>query len=112
MVELQDASSQVVAETAGARPGMTVLDYCAGGGGKTLALAAALQGRGRLMAWDVNPRRMADLPERARRAGAEVRILDRRRVRRARSRSATSCSSTPPAPAPAPGAASPRASGA
>ena len=75
MVELQDASSQVVAETAGARPGMTVLDYCAGGGGKTLALAAELAGRGRLMAWDVNPRRMADLPERARRAGAEVRIL-------------------------------------
>ena len=75
MVELQDASSQLVAETAGARPGMTVLDYCAGGGGKTLALAAALRGQGRLMAWDVNPRRMADLPERARRAGAEVRIL-------------------------------------
>ena len=75
MVELQDASSQMVAETAGARPGMTVLDYCAGGGGKTLALAAALQGRGRLLAWDVNPRRMADLPDRARRAGAEVRIL-------------------------------------
>ncbi len=75
MVELQDASSQVVVETAGVRPGMTVLDYCAGGGGKTLALAAALQGRGRLMAWDANPRRMADLPERARRAGAEIRIL-------------------------------------
>jgi 16S rRNA (cytosine967-C5)-methyltransferase len=75
MVELQDASSQVVAETAGALPGMTVLDYCAGGGGKTLALAAMMQGRGRLLAWDVNPRRMADLPDRARRAGAEVRIL-------------------------------------
>jgi 16S rRNA (cytosine967-C5)-methyltransferase len=75
MVELQDASSQLVAEAAGARPGMTVLDYCAGGGGKTLALAAAMQGRGRLLAWDVNPRRMADLPERARRAGAAVRIL-------------------------------------
>ena len=75
MVELQDASSQVVAEMAAARPGMTVLDYCAGGGGKTLALAAAMQGEGRLLAWDVNPRRMADLPERARRAGATVRIL-------------------------------------
>ncbi len=75
MVELQDASSQVVVEIAAPRPGMTVLDYCAGGGGKTLALAAALHGQGRLMAWDVNPRRMADLPERARRAGAEVRIL-------------------------------------
>ena len=54
---------------------MTVLDYCAGGGGKTLALAAAMQGRGRLLAWDANPRRMADLPERARRAGAAVRML-------------------------------------
>jgi 16S rRNA (cytosine967-C5)-methyltransferase len=75
MVELQDASSQLVVETAGTQPGMTVLDYCAGGGGKTLALAAALKGRGRLLAWDANPRRMSDLPERARRAGAEVRIL-------------------------------------
>lgn len=76
MVELQDVSSQLVAILAGARPGMTVLDYCAGGGGKTLALAAAMQGRGALLAWDVNPRRMADLPERARRAGAAVRILE------------------------------------
>ncbi len=76
MVELQDVSSQLVAALAGARPGMTVLDYCAGGGGKTLALAAAMEGRGRLLAWDVNPRRMVDLPERARRAGAAVSILD------------------------------------
>ncbi len=75
MVELQDVSSQLVAEACGARPGMTVLDYCAGGGGKTLALAAAMQGRGRVLAWDVNPRRMADLPDRARRAGAAIRIL-------------------------------------
>lgn len=76
MVELQDVSSQLVVEAAGVEPGMTVLDYCAGGGGKTLALAAAMQGEGRLMAWDVNPRRMADLPERARRAGARVRLLE------------------------------------
>jgi 16S rRNA (cytosine967-C5)-methyltransferase len=76
MVELQDASSQLVAEIAGARPGMTVLDYCAGGGGKTLALAAAMRGEGRLLAWDANRRRMADLPERARRAGAAVRVLE------------------------------------
>jgi 16S rRNA (cytosine967-C5)-methyltransferase len=75
MVELQDASSQVVAESAGARPEMTVLDYCAGGGGKTLALAAELRGQGRLLAWDANLRRMADLPQRAARAGATVRIL-------------------------------------
>ena len=78
MVELPDVSSQYVAEAAGAEPGMTVLDYCAGGGGKTLALAAAMRGRGRLMAWDANARRMSDLPERARRAGAEIAILSAR----------------------------------
>ena len=78
MVELQDVSSQYVAETAGAEPGMTVLDFCAGGGGKTLALAAAMKGRGRLLAWDANPRRMADLPDRARRAGAQIEILSPR----------------------------------
>ncbi len=75
LVELQDVSSQRAAAMAGAAPGMTVLDYCAGGGGKTLALAAMMGGRGRLMAWDASPRRMADLPERARRAGARVAIL-------------------------------------
>lgn len=75
MVELQDVSSQFAAAMTGAEPGMTVLDYCAGGGGKTLALAAAMGDRGSLLAWDANPRRMADLPERARRAGATVRIL-------------------------------------
>lgn len=76
LVELQDVSSQLVAALCGALPGMAVLEYCAGGGGKTLALAAGMGGRGRLMAWDANPRRMADLPGRARRAGAEVRLLD------------------------------------
>ncbi len=75
MVELQDASSQHVAENAGARPGMIVLDYCAGGGGKTLAIAAEMAGQGRLMAWDFNARRMNDLPERARRANARIEIL-------------------------------------
>lgn len=82
LVELQDVSSQAVAETAGVLPGMTVLDYCAGGGGKTLALAAAMENRGRLLAWDANPGRMADLPERARRAGARVRLLAEADLRR------------------------------
>ena len=83
MVELQDASSQVVAETAGAAPGMTVLDYCAGGGGKTLALAAALQGQrpaaglGRQPAPDGRPARAR--PPRRRRGPHP----HRRRVRRA-----------------------------
>ncbi len=77
MVELQDVSSQLVTALSGAAPGMRVLDYCAGGGGKTLALAAAMEGQGELLAWDANPRRMADLPERARRAGASPLILRR-----------------------------------
>lgn len=75
LVELQDVSSQRVAEFSGAKPGMKVLDYCAGGGGKTLALAADLKGSGTLIAHDVNPHRMKDLPERARRAGADVQLL-------------------------------------
>ncbi len=72
LVEPQDAASQAAAALAGAEPGATVLDYCAGGGGKTLALAAAMAGRGRLIAHDAQPARMADLPARAARAGAQV----------------------------------------
>lgn len=75
MVELQDVSSQFAAQFAGATPGTRVLDYCAGGGGKSLALASQMKGQGELFAWDVNPRRMNDLPARAQRAGANVRIL-------------------------------------
>jgi len=69
LVEVQDAASQAVARLAGAGPMMTVVDLCAGGGGKTLALAAEMQGVGRLVAHDVAPQRLADLPERAARAG-------------------------------------------
>ena len=76
LVELQDAASQYVALQAGAKPGMRVLDLCAGGGGKTLALAASMDGEGVLCAYDADPGRMTDLPERAARAGAKVRILD------------------------------------
>lgn len=75
LVELQDAASQAVAALAGAKPGESVLDLCAGGGGKTLALAAAMSGQGRLSAFDANPRRMRDLPARAQRAGVQIRLL-------------------------------------
>ncbi|MDK3075763.1 RsmB/NOP family class I SAM-dependent RNA methyltransferase [Sedimentitalea sp. JM2-8] len=74
LVELQDAASQAVVEALPLRDGMRVLDFCAGGGGKTLALAA--QARLELFAHDAAPRRMRDLPERARRAGADVTILE------------------------------------
>nr|WP_284040727.1 RsmB/NOP family class I SAM-dependent RNA methyltransferase [Phaeovulum sp. NW3] len=73
MVELQDAASQAVVDALPQRPGMRVLDYCAGGGGKTLALAAQLDGK--FSAHDIDPGRMRDLPARAARAGVRVTIL-------------------------------------
>ena len=76
LVELQDASSQAAVLFADPAPGETVLDYCAGGGGKTLALAALMGGEGRVVAHDIEPRRMKDLPARAARAGAEVTICE------------------------------------
>ncbi|WP_118132429.1 RsmB/NOP family class I SAM-dependent RNA methyltransferase [Oceanicella sp. SM1341] len=74
-VEIQDLSSQRVARFAGARPGLTVLDYCAGGGGKTLALGMHMAGQGRLIAHDVAPARMKDLAPRAARAGLTVETI-------------------------------------
>ena len=74
LVELQDASSQAVALGAGVAPGMDVLDYCAGGGGKALALYDAMGGKGRVVAHDIAAVRMNDLPARAARAGARIRV--------------------------------------
>jgi 16S rRNA (cytosine967-C5)-methyltransferase len=73
LVEVQDAASQAVADFADARPGETILDYCAGGGGKALALAAAAPSA-RICAHDAALERMKDIPPRARRAGAEIEI--------------------------------------
>lgn len=77
-VEVQDAGSQHVAVLCEARPGQTVIDLCAGGGGKTLALAADMKGEGRLIACDTDRTRLSRLPPRAARAGAsvEIRLLD------------------------------------
>lgn len=74
LVELQDAASQAVVEALPLRDGMRVLDFCAGGGGKTLAMAGLA--RLSLDAHDALPRRMKDLPERARRAGVRVTLVD------------------------------------
>ncbi len=68
LVEVQDAGSQLIAVAAAAKPGMTVLDLCAGAGGKTLALAADMQNTGRLIASDTNRSRLQELPLRAQRA--------------------------------------------
>lgn len=73
LVELQDAASQAVVAALPLRAGQRVLDYCAGGGGKTLAMAARADLR--LSAHDAAPQRMADLPARAARAGVRVTLL-------------------------------------
>ncbi|WP_353472024.1 RsmB/NOP family class I SAM-dependent RNA methyltransferase [Salipiger sp. H15] len=71
LVELQDVASQAVVEALPLKSGLRVLDYCAGGGGKALAMAARTKGE--VEAHDADPRRMSDLPARANRAGARVR---------------------------------------
>lgn len=66
--EVQDEGSQVVAALAGATPGMQVLDYCAGAGGKTLALSAAMENRGQIFAHDSEKARLAPIFDRLRRS--------------------------------------------
>ncbi len=73
-VEVQDEASQIAAALSGAAPGMTVVDYCAGGGGKTLALAAAMGREGALHALDVNAKRLDALQPRLARAGAKAEV--------------------------------------
>jgi 16S rRNA (cytosine967-C5)-methyltransferase len=68
-VEVQDEGSQLAALFAGAKPGEQVIDLCAGAGGKTLALAASMQGKGRLIATDHDKRQLAPIYERLSRAG-------------------------------------------
>ncbi|UWQ20322.1 RsmB/NOP family class I SAM-dependent RNA methyltransferase [Jannaschia sp. W003] len=75
LFEMQDAASQAVVDRLPLEPGMRVLDLCAGGGGKALAMAARMPLS--LTAHDAAPERMRDLPARAGRAGAEVTITER-----------------------------------
>lgn len=75
-VEVQDEGSQLAAQLTAAKPGEQVIDLCAGAGGKTLALAAMMQGKGRLIATDDDKRQLAPIHERLSRAGvhnAEIR---------------------------------------
>jgi 16S rRNA (cytosine967-C5)-methyltransferase len=67
--EVQDLGSQVAALAAGDVKGLQVLDLCAGGGGKTLALAAAMDNSGQIYAYDSDARRLADTVRRGERAG-------------------------------------------
>ncbi len=71
-LESQDEGSQIAAALVAAGPGMRVLDYCAGGGGKSLALAAAMANEGEIVATDTDAGRLAPLKRRAQRAGATI----------------------------------------
>ena len=72
LFEMQDEGSQLIAPLLEAEPGMTVLDACAGGGGKSLHLAALMENRGEVRALDVDRGRLENLRLRARRAGAGI----------------------------------------
>ena len=69
LVEIQDEGSQLIAALVGAAPGMRVADWCAGAGGKTLALAMVMQNQGHVAACDVNEHRLDGAVRRLRRAG-------------------------------------------
>jgi 16S rRNA (cytosine967-C5)-methyltransferase len=78
-IEVQDTGSQLACAALAAQPGELVVDLCAGAGGKTLALAAAMGNRGRLIACDVDRARLSRLEPRAIRAGVSIiatRLLD------------------------------------
>ena len=78
-VEIQDTGSQIACLAVETKPGETVVDLCAGGGGKTLALAATMENLGRLVASDTDRGRLSALAPRAERAGAtmiETLLLD------------------------------------
>jgi len=77
--EIQDEGSQIAALLAGAKPGMQVLDLCAGAGGKTLALSAAMENRGQIFAHDSDKGRLAPIFDRLKRAEARnVQVIARR----------------------------------
>ena len=68
--EIQDQGSQIAAALVGAKPGQQVLDFCAGAGGKTLALAAGMDNQGMVHAYDADKQRLAPIYERVKRAEA------------------------------------------
>lgn len=72
LFELQDTSSQLVGELLNPQPGMRVIDACAGAGGKTLHLAALMQNKGKIIALDVEQKKLDELRKRASRAGATL----------------------------------------
>ena len=81
-VEIQDAGSQMIAPILAAKPGDTVIDTCAGAGGKSLHLAAIMQNKGRIIAMDTAPTKLLELERRSKRAHTysciETHIIDQK----------------------------------
>ena len=85
--EVQDAGSQLIAPFLDVRPGMRVIDACAGAGGKTLHLAALMQNKGQLIAMDIEDWKLQELRRRARRNGVsnvEARLIEAKTIKRLR----------------------------
>jgi 16S rRNA (cytosine967-C5)-methyltransferase len=83
LFEVQDASSQVVAEFLDVKPGMRVVDACAGAGGKTLHIASLMDNKGQIIALDIYGNKLNELKRRAKRNGAhniETRVIDSTKV--------------------------------
>jgi len=83
LFEVQDASSQLVAEYLNVIPGQRVIDTCAGAGGKTLHIAALMENKGQLIAMDIYENKLKELKRRAKRNGAfniEPRLIDSTKV--------------------------------
>ncbi len=81
--EVQDASSQLVAEFTEVKPGIRVVDACAGGGGKSLHIAAIMKNKGQIIAMDIYPNKLKSLKVRARRNGVhniETRLIENEKI--------------------------------
>lgn len=68
-VEVQDEGSQIACNYVSAKSGMKVIDFCAGAGGKTLSIAAQMNNKGSIIAFDISKRKLAELKKRCKRAG-------------------------------------------
>jgi 16S rRNA (cytosine967-C5)-methyltransferase len=72
LFEIQDASSQLITPFLEVKPGMLVIDACAGAGGKSLHIAAAMKNKGKIISMDVEERKLKELQKRADRSGAGI----------------------------------------
>lgn len=72
LVEVQDEAAQIASHLVGAKPGMQVMDLCAGAGGKALAVAGLMKNKGRVLACDIHQRRLDECRKRAKRAGSRI----------------------------------------